>query len=124
MLAASPPGHTVLIVDDDAAVRGALKFALEVEGFQVRLYPDAPSILADRALPLQGCLVIEDRMPGMDGLELIERLRACDVCLPVILIGSAISGRLRQRARQVGVHAVLEKPLFDGALVESIRRTT
>ncbi len=74
--------HTVLVVDDDAAVRSALKFVLEVEGFRVRLYPDAGTLLADGDLPRQGCLVIDYRMPGMDGLELVERLRADHVALP------------------------------------------
>jgi FixJ family two-component response regulator len=112
---------TVLVVDDDAAVRGALKFALEIEGFKVRLYADALSVLADRDLPAEGCFIVDDRMPGMDGLELVERLRASDIGLPVILICSLASPALRHRAHRAGVSAVLEKPLSDGALVESLR---
>ena len=112
---------TVLVVDDDAAVRGALKFALELEGFAVRLYADALSVLADRDLPAEGCFIVADRMPGTDGLDLVERLRASDVGLPVILICSRASAALRRRAHQAGVRAVLEKPLSDGALVESLR---
>jgi FixJ family two-component response regulator len=122
MLAAEP--HTVLVVDDDSAVRNALKFVLEIEGFTVRLYPNGQALLDDGNLPAVGCLVVDYRMPDMNGLELVERLRAGDVTLPVVLICSRLSGWLKTRAMQAGVSAVLEKPLSDSALVECIRRTT
>ncbi len=112
---------TVLIVDDDAAVRSALKFLLEVEGLDVRLYDGPAALLADAALPDRGCLVIDYRMPVMDGLQLTDRLRARKVGLPVILITGRASHDLRRRAVRSGVRQVLEKPLSDGALVEGIR---
>ena len=83
-------GGTVLIVDDDAAVRSSLKFALEVEGLIVRLYDGPAALLADGDLPKSGCLVVDYRMPGMDGLRLVEALRARGVVLPVILISIVI----------------------------------
>lgn len=112
---------TVLIVDDDAAVRSALKFLLEVEGLDVRLYDGPAALLADAALPARGCLIIDYRMPVMDGLQLTDRLRARKVGLPVILITGRASDDLRRRAVRSGVRQVLEKPLSDGALVEGIR---
>ena len=117
----SQSSGTVLIVDDDAAVRSSLKFALEVEGLKVRLYDGAAALLADRELPPCGCLVVDYRMPVMDGLELIETLRARDVAIPAILITGRANKQLRTRAARSGVHLVLEKPLSDGALVDSIR---
>jgi FixJ family two-component response regulator len=115
------PGETVLVVDDDAAVRSALKFALEVEGFDVRVYADSAAVLAERALPSRACLIIDYRMPGMDGLELAEVLHARRVDLPIILISGRVNPQLRQRARKSGVTRVLEKPLSDATLVENIR---
>jgi two-component system, LuxR family, response regulator FixJ len=116
----SPELETVLVVDDDAAVRAALKFALEVEGFQVRVYDGAAALLADGNLPARACLVIDYRMPDVDGLELVDLLRARQVALPAILISGRVNRQLRIRAERSGVIRVLEKPLSDAALVESI----
>lgn len=111
----------VLVVDDDAAVRSALKFALELEGYQVRTYGDPEALLAD-TLSERACLVVDYRMPGLDGLAMISRLRQRRVELPVILVVSeALDSRLRVRAGRVGVQDVLEKPLSDGMLLDSIR---
>jgi two-component system response regulator FixJ len=112
---------TVLVVDDDAAVRSSLKFALEVEGFSVRLYDRPAALLADENLPRCGCLVVDYRMPGMDGLQLVDALRARGVVLPAILITVRANKQLRIFAAKSGIDYVLEKPLSDGALVESIR---
>ena len=113
---------TVLIVDDDAAVRSALKFALEVEGFRVRLYAGSEAVLADLQLPRCGCLVVDYRMPVMDGLQLVDALRDRDVAMPAILITGRVNSELRRLAARSGIGQVLEKPLFDGVLVECIRR--
>jgi FixJ family two-component response regulator len=112
---------TVLLVEDDAAVRNALKFALELEGFSVRLYDGPTALLSDRHLPRRGCLVVDFQMPVMDGLEMIEVLRARDVRLPAVIIASHLTADLRQRASRAGIDQVLEKPLSDSRLVESIR---
>lgn len=112
---------TVLIVEDDAAVRSALKFALEVEGLTVRLYDGAEALLADDDLPQWGCLVVDYRMPAMDGLELVNTLRTRNVTMPAILITGRANKQLRGLAAKLGIRQVLEKPLSDGALVESIR---
>ena len=116
-----PASEIVLLVDDDAAVRAALKFALEMEGFCVELYDGPEALLADADLPKRACLVIDYRMPGIDGIELVDRLRSQDVALPVILISGRVSRRMRELAARSGVVRFLEKPLSDTTLVENIR---
>jgi FixJ family two-component response regulator len=110
----------VLVVDDDAAVRQSLKFALEQEGLEVRLYEDGAQLCADRKLPPTGCLVIDLMMPGMDGIALVRRLREHHIDLPAILITTPGSPSLRAQALRAGFWQVLEKPLEDGSLLDGI----
>lgn len=111
----------MLVVDDDEAVRHALKFALELEGLDVRLYQDGAELLRDLALPRTGCLVVDYWMPGMDGLELVGRLRDRAVEIPAIMITARPTVGLRRRASRAGFRGVVEKPLEDGALLDGIR---
>lgn len=116
------PMHTgpVLVVDDDEAVRDSLKFALELEGLDVRLYEGGAQLLRDAALPLTGCLVVDYCMPGMDGLQLVAHLRDRNVDLPAILVTGRPSGNLRRRAADAGFSRVVEKPFDDGSLLDGI----
>jgi len=113
--------QTIAVVDDDAAVRHALKFALEFEGLQVRLYDSAGALLADPDMGRYGCLVIDYRMPEIDGLELVETLHGRGLTIPVIMITGRANNGMRERASRAGIAMVLEKPLSDGALGDAIR---
>jgi FixJ family two-component response regulator len=113
--------RVVLLVDDDAAVRSALRFALEVEGFRVHDYDGPVALLADRNMPPLGCLIIDYRMPVMDGLELVGILRERGVAAPVIIITGRANKDLEAQASRLGVFQVLEKPLADGVLVAAVR---
>ena len=85
----------VAIVDDDAAVCGSLKFSLELEGFAVRAYGNADEFLgADESA--YDCLVVDQRMPGMSGAELIAKLRTLEVRTPAILLISQPNPALRR----------------------------
>jgi len=113
--------RTIAVVDDDAAVRHALKFALEFEGLKVRLYDGARALLDDPDLGRHGCLVIDYRMPEIDGLELVETLHGRGLAIPVIMITGRANNSMRDRASRAGIATVLEKPLSDGALGDAIR---
>jgi FixJ family two-component response regulator len=110
----------VLVVDDDDAVRKSLKFMLELEGLAVRLYESGHAVLEDRDLPARGCMVVDQKMPRMSGVELSERLKARDIRLPIILVTSPLTAELAFDAVQAGVVAVLEKPIHDGGLLKAI----
>lgn len=111
----------VCIVEDDAAVRNALKFALETEGLPVRTYDGPVSLLEDRHLPPCGCFIIDYRMPVMDGLELTAALRERGLHSPAIMITGQATKELPARAAKLGIGHLLEKPLSDGALIDAIR---
>ena len=110
----------VAIVDDDAAVCSSLKFLLELEGFAARTYASAAEFLAAEDLGAFNCLVVDQRMPAMSGMELIAELRDRKVRTPAILIISHPSAALSARASLAGV-PIVEKPLLGNALVEQIR---
>lgn len=111
----------VIVVDDDAAVRQSLKFALELEGMNVRLYESGDELLAEPELPENGCLVVDYYMPVMNGVELLDRLHRRLVKIPAILITARATDDIRNRAARSGFRQVLEKPLEDSTLVDSIR---
>ena len=111
----------VLIVADDQAVRDALQFALRLEGFAVRTHPDEAGLLADPKLPSASCVILDDRKPHLDGFAAFAHLQARDVAAPVILLTSYATGRLRERADSAGFRAVLEKPLLNNILLDTLQ---
>ena len=113
-------GEAVVVVDDDPAVLGALKFALELEEFSVAAYRSGSELLAEARLPDFGCLVIDFKLPDMDGLSLLAALRDRAVRLPAVLITSNPSASLRRRAEEVAA-PIVEKPLLGNALLDAIR---
>jgi FixJ family two-component response regulator len=110
----------ILLVDDDPAVRASLAFSLELEGFLIETFECAEE-LADRSdLPEHGCLVLDYRLPEMDGLSLLNALRRRGVRLPAILITSAPTRSVRTHAAEAGA-ALVEKPLLCDALTAAVR---
>jgi FixJ family two-component response regulator len=107
------------LVDDDAALRHALAFSFETQGFAVAAFADAETALADPGLGEWRCVILDQRLPGMSGLDLLERLRAMALATPALLITSNPTRQTRSRAAKVGVE-IVEKPLLDDVLVERV----
>ena len=110
----------VVIVDDDPAVCSSLKFSLELEGFAVRAYGSAAELFHAGDFGSCDCFVVDQRMPGMTGMELIGKLRDQKVRTPAILLISQANPALTARAAMADV-PIVEKPLLGNALVERIR---
>jgi FixJ family two-component response regulator len=115
-----PDGSVVIVVDDDAAVRNSLKFSLELEGFAVRLYSGGTELLAANNVGDCACLVIDQHMPGLTGLETVRELHHRHVDVPTILISGRPTRALSACADRAGVE-IIEKPLLGNALVDGIR---
>jgi FixJ family two-component response regulator len=109
----------VLVLDDDAAVRNSLKFTLELEGFEVRVYSSPSELLREDALPPASCLVVDYHMPVMNGLELVTQLRDRRISIPTILMTSQPNDNLRSRAVAAGI-PIVEKPFLGNRLLECI----
>jgi FixJ family two-component response regulator len=114
------PACAVLVVDDDPALAESLQFSMELEGFKVEIYGDAESLLAVRSYPKLGCLIIDVKLPGVDGLELLKRLRARGVALPAVLITSNPSASLKVHAAAAAA-PIVEKPLLEDELIDTVR---
>jgi two-component system, LuxR family, response regulator FixJ len=110
----------VHIVDDDPAVRRTLERLLDGMGFQTRSY-DSPSAFLDIASSLSaGCLVLDIRMPGMDGLELQARLLELGIALPVIVVTGQGDVESAVRAMKAGAVDYIEKPYSAAVLRAAI----
>lgn len=114
------PSLRVIVVDGDEAVRNSLKFALEIEGFEVRVYSGGTELMESAEVKDCACLVIDQNMSAMSGLETVRRLRARNIAVPAILMASHPSAMLRASAKSAGIR-VVEKPLLGNTLVEGIR---
>ena len=109
--------HLVLIVDDDKAVRDALQFSLRLEGINVRTHPGGLELLADPELHAASCVILDDRMPDMDGFEILRELQLRDISSPTILLTGNATPGLQLRAAAAGARLVLEKPFLNNGLV-------
>lgn len=115
----SPLTPCLALVDDDDALRHALTFSFETAGFGVEAFPAAEKALIASNNVNWRCLVTDYRLPGISGLELIERLRFSGVNPPTILITSNPSRDLKVRSQAAGVE-IVEKPLLGDHLLDSV----
>jgi two-component system response regulator FixJ len=115
-----PPRGKVYIVDDDDAMRDSLQFLLGAADFSVTVFETASGFL--EALPSldYGCVVSDVRMPGIDGIELLQRLKASHPKFPVIIMTGHGDIRLAVEAMKLGAVDFLEKPFEDDRLVVMI----
>jgi DNA-binding response OmpR family regulator len=109
----TPRSTSILVVEDDVSLLGALTFALEADGFAVYGYERGAPLLS---VPVRAdCMVVDMRLPDIDGLTLISRLREKGVWAPAILTTTSPDERTRRTAEAMGV-LIVEKPLITGEL--------
>lgn len=115
------PRETVFVVDDDALVRRSLEVTLSLAGFRIVQFASAQHFLAQIAPDQSGCVVVDIRMPGMDGLALQEELSRRHAFMSVIIITGHADVPLAVRAMRAGAVDVLQKPISNEKLIAQIK---
>lgn len=112
----------IAVVDDDHSVRKALKRFLRSFDLEAETYGSAGEFLDAAHQSIPDCLVLDLHMPGMNGLELQQRLTETGVSLPVVIITGHDEPGMRARCLAAGASSYLRKPLDDQALLQAIHQ--
>jgi FixJ family two-component response regulator len=113
-------GPLILLVEDDASVRQALTFALQIEGYRIEVHESAQALLDAAEPPSAACLVLDQNLPGTPGIDALAVLRGRGMTCPAILITTQPKPEVRAAARRLGAR-IVEKPLLGGELPQAIR---
>jgi FixJ family two-component response regulator len=111
---------SVFVIDDDEPVRDSTIALLEAHGLPVNAFASAAAFLNAEEIQPGDCLLLDNHMPGMTGVELVETLRARDINVPVIMFTGRGDAALKQRALRAGVLIVLDKPVNEQDLLQAI----
>jgi two-component system response regulator FixJ len=114
------PKGKVYVIDDDEAVRDSLQFLLGSVDFEVRLFESAQAFLDALGSLAFGCVVSDVRMPDIDGIELLRRLKSLGSRFPVIIMTGHGDVPLAVEAMKLGAVDFLEKPFDDGLLITMV----
>lgn len=109
------------LVDDDPEVRTGVSLLLESEDLNVRIFADAQSLLDFVTPATPGCLILDVRLPDMDGLTLQRQLKEQDVRMPILFISGHGDIPMAVRALHEGALDFLEKPFSDQTLLEAVQ---
>ena len=111
----------VFVVDDDELVRRAVTRLLKLDGYRVESYPSPQAILEAGTADSAACLVLDLRMPGLNGLELVEELRSRGVSTPVVFVTGHADVPTSVQAMKAGAVEFLEKPFDDKILLKAVQ---
>jgi FixJ family two-component response regulator len=111
---------TIFLVDDDASVRRAVARVLKGAGYQVEAFPSATAFQEEYRPGSPGCLVLDVHLPGLNGLELQDRLAAGGYALPIIFITGHGNVPMSVRAMKAGAVEFLTKPFPPEALLSAV----
>lgn len=118
----SAEDRVIVIVDDDEPVRDSMRLLLESMGFGTRDYASASDLLDDPHGDKCDCLILDLHMPGVNGLELLEMLRARGSKVPALLVTGRGDSSLSERIARAGILATLSKPVSEDLLLEWVER--
>jgi len=115
-----PDERKVYVIDDDAAMRDSLNFLLDSAGFNVTLFDNPTKFLDQLPHLVFGCVVSDVRMPNIDGIELLKRLRTMKCRFPIVIITGHGDVPVAVEAMKLGAIDFLEKPFEDDRLIGMI----
>jgi FixJ family two-component response regulator len=115
-------GRTVCVVDDDQSLRRSLRNLLTSVGFRVDTFASAEEFLGSSQQENTGCLVLDVRMGGMNGFDLLRHLAATGSRIPVIILTAHADDEARRRSREAGAVAFFGKPFRADALLNAVER--
>jgi FixJ family two-component response regulator len=115
------PGNLISIIDDDESARRSTTRLIESFGFRAAAFESAENFLSSGQMDDTSCLIVDIRMPGMNGLQLQSQLAAAGCRTPIIFITAYDDQESRRRAMQAGAAAFLGKPFADKQLLQWIR---
>lgn len=113
---------TVFVVDADEAARDTLTSLLRTDGLTCRAYASAATFLAQLRPEQKGCIIIDVRMPGVEGIALINRLQEIGCRIPMIVIARDTSVSLAIEMMKAGVQDFIEKPFSGHAILQVVRQ--
>ena len=113
---------TVFVVDDDPAVRESLRWLLEPTGLAVETFADARQFLADYDPSKPGCLILDIRLPDVDGMQVQQILAERGIALPIIIVTAYAEVATAVRALKAGAVDFIEKPFNGQELLEHVRQ--
>lgn len=113
---------TVFVVDDDEAVLDSLEALLEASGFRVRTFASGADFLQQGSSAREGCLLLDLRMPDMDGLTVQKKLKSHEIDVPVIIISGRGDVPMAVEAMRAGAVDFVEKPFEQDVILSSIDR--
>src|SRR5438132_4738522 len=113
--------RVVGVVDDDASLRRSLRNLLTSVGFRVETFQSAETVLETVHRENTGCLVLDLRMAGMNGLDLLRHLSAMGSRIPVIILTAHGDEEARRRSLEAGAVAFLGKPFRGDALLDAVK---
>jgi FixJ family two-component response regulator len=112
---------TIYIVDDDIAMRDSLALLLGLKGFRTQIFASAENLLAAYSANWFGCMLLDVRMPGMDGLQLHAELRRRECAVPVVIMTAYGDVATARGALKAGAEDFLEKPVDDSVLIDVLQ---
>lgn len=115
--------RVVHLVDDDPAVRKSIAFMLKTAGYQVRVYESGLEFLKAAKGAEPGCILLDIRMPAMDGLETQQALLDCGIVFPVIMMTGHGDVPLSVQAMRAGAVDFIEKPFEKSILIAAIEES-